>query len=125
MNHRLAISPCRRFSTAVRRPQHSEALPGNAPARRRLQTAGTAVALTALALLLVSAPDSSACAACFGASDSKLAEGMNAGIFALMGVIGSVLFAIAAFFVFIVRRAVTHPLPIPGETISTLGNSNA
>ena len=83
------------------------------------------LALVALALLLVSAPNASACAACFGANDGKLAQGMNAGIFALMGVIGSVLFAIAAFFVFIVRRAVTHPLPMPGETISTLENSNA
>ena len=83
------------------------------------------LALVALALLLVSAPNASACAACFGASDSKLAEGMNAGIFALMGFIGSVLVAIAAFFFYIVRRAATHPLPIPGESISTLENSNA
>ena len=83
------------------------------------------LALAAVALLLAGTPDASACAACFGANDGKLAQGMNAGIFALMGVIGSVLFAIAAFFVFIVRRAVTHPLPIPGETISTLQNSNA
>lgn len=73
----------------------------------------------------MSAPDASACAACFGANDGKLAQGMNAGIFALLGVIGSVLVAIAGFFFFIVRRAVTHPLPIPGEPNSTLENSNA
>ncbi|MSU27252.1 MAG: hypothetical protein CK546_07330 [Pedosphaera sp.] len=83
------------------------------------------LALVALVTLLVSAPDASACAACFGASDSKLAEGMNAGIFALMGVIGSVLFAIAGFFFFIVRRAATHPLPMPAETLSSVATSNA
>jgi hypothetical protein len=85
----------------------------------------TLLALVALALLLMSTPDASACAACFGKSDSKLAEGMNAGIFALMGVIGSVLTAIAGFFWFIVRRAVTHPLPMPAETLSSVETSNA
>ena len=83
------------------------------------------LALVALALLLVSAPDASACAACFGKSDSKLAEGMNAGIFALMGVICSVLLAIAGFFFFIVRRAATHPLPMPAGSLSTVETSNA
>ena len=85
----------------------------------------TFLALVALALLLMSTPDASACAACFGKSDSKLAEGMNAGIFALMGVIGSVLFAIAGFFFFIARRAVTHPLPMPAESLSAVATSNA
>ncbi len=74
--------------------------------------------LAALALLLVGVSDASACAACFGASDSKLAEGMNAGIFTLMGVIGGVLFAIAGFFYYIIRRAALNPLPLPGESIS-------
>lgn len=75
--------------------------------------------LVALALLLASAMDASACAACFGKSDSKLAEGMNAGIFALLGVICSVLVAIAGFFFFIIRRAATHPLPLPTESFSS------
>lgn len=82
-------------------------------------------ALVALALLLLSTSDASACAACFGKSDSKLAEGMNAGIFALLGVICAVLVAIASFFVFIVRRAATHPLPMPSETLSSVETSNA
>jgi hypothetical protein len=73
--------------------------------------------LLAVSVLLVGTVDASACAACFGKSDSKLAEGMNAGILALLFVIGSVLVAIAAFFVFIIRRAATHPLPIPTETL--------
>ena len=85
----------------------------------------TLLALVALALLVASASDACACAACFGASDSKLAEGMNAGIFALMGVIGSVLAAIAGFFWFIVRRAATHPLPMPSESLSPVELSNA
>lgn len=74
-------------------------------------------ALFALVLLLMGAADASACAACFGKSDSKLAEGMNAGIMALLFVITSVLAAIASFFVFIIRRAATHPLPLPTETL--------
>lgn len=84
----------------------------------------TLLALFAMALLILSASGASACAACFGASDSRLAEGMNAGIFALMGVIGGVLFAIAGFFFFIARRAVSHPLPVPSETLSPVESLN-
>jgi len=46
-----------------------------------------------------------ACAACFGASDSAMAKGMNAGILALLTVIGTVLAGAASFFVFLARRA--------------------
>jgi hypothetical protein len=46
-----------------------------------------------------------ACSACYGKSDSALAKGMNMGIFVLLGFIGLVLIGIAAFFVFIIRRA--------------------
>ncbi len=74
-------------------------------------------ALFALVLFFMGTADASACAACFGKSDSKLAEGMNAGIMALLFVITSVLAAIASFFVFIIRRADTHPLPLPTETL--------
>jgi hypothetical protein len=45
-----------------------------------------------------------ACAACYGKSDSPLAQGMNWGIFTLMGVIVTVLATIASFFVYIIRR---------------------
>ncbi|HEY5296965.1 MAG TPA: hypothetical protein VIK59_03485 [Verrucomicrobiae bacterium] len=45
-----------------------------------------------------------ACAACFGRSDSALASGMNWGIFTLMGVIVTVLVAIASFFIYIIRK---------------------
>ncbi len=50
-------------------------------------------------------PAARACAACFGASDSPLAKGMNMGIFALLGVVGLVLGGIAAFFVYLAKRA--------------------
>ena len=46
-----------------------------------------------------------ACAACYGQSDSSLAQGMNWGILSLLGVIVSVLGGVAAFFVFLARRS--------------------
>jgi hypothetical protein len=46
-----------------------------------------------------------ACAACYGQSDSPMAHGMNAGIFALLGVIGIVLCGAGTFFVVLARRA--------------------
>lgn len=66
-----------------------------------------------------------ACAACFGGkSDSPLAEGMNWGIFSLMGVVVCVLGSIAGFFICLARRAAarnaaaTAPAPAPqGELL--------
>ena len=46
-----------------------------------------------------------ACAACYGASDSPLAEGMNWGILSLLGVVGTVLTCFLVFFVHIVRKS--------------------
>jgi hypothetical protein len=46
-----------------------------------------------------------ACAVCFGASDSPLAKGMNAGILTLLAVVVFVLGGIAAFGCYLVRRA--------------------
>jgi hypothetical protein len=55
---------------------------------------------------LVLRPDSLlACAACYGASDSPMAQGMNWGIFSLLAVIGVVLGGVAAFFIYLARRA--------------------
>jgi heme/copper-type cytochrome/quinol oxidase subunit 2 len=71
-----------------------------------------AVVLAAVAL----APSSLlACAACYGRSDSALAEGMNWGIFTLLGVVLTVLTCILVFFVHIVRKeekANSHPAPV-------------
>lgn len=46
-----------------------------------------------------------ACAACYGASDSPMAKGMNWGILSLLGVVACVLGSIASFFVFIGKRS--------------------
>lgn len=46
-----------------------------------------------------------ACAACYGASDSPLAKGMNWGIFTLLGVIVFVLISIASVGFVLARRA--------------------
>jgi hypothetical protein len=64
-------------------------------------------ALVALAALvfLASPQSADACAACYGASDSPLAKGMNMGLLFLLGVIGSVLLAITAFFIFVARNS--------------------
>jgi heme/copper-type cytochrome/quinol oxidase subunit 2 len=48
-----------------------------------------------------------ACAVCFGKSDSKLAEGMNWGIMALLFVVTFVLACISGFFIYIAKRAST------------------
>jgi len=46
-----------------------------------------------------------ACAACYGQSDSPMAQGMNWGIFSLLAVVILVLGAFAAFFVYLAKRA--------------------
>ena len=46
-----------------------------------------------------------ACAACFGKSDSPMAQGMNMGIFSLLAVVGVVLSAVAGFFIFLARKS--------------------
>ena len=61
-----------------------------------------------------------ACATCYGASDSPLAQGMNWGIMVLLGFISCVLLGVTAFFIYIVRRAnalaATPPQLISTET---------
>lgn len=72
------------------------------------------------ALLLCSRPEVFACAACFGQSDSRMAQGMNMGIFALLGVITCVLGGVAAFFIHLARRGSepSQSFPRDLETIS-------
>ena len=63
----------------------------------------------AVGILLLSATvDLSACAVCFGRTDSRLAEGMNMGILALLAVIGSVLAGVVSFFVYVAKRSAAH-----------------
>jgi hypothetical protein len=55
--------------------------------------------------LVMIAPSLFACPACVGGkTDSAMAQGMNAGIFLLMGVIVSVLIGVASVGFYIVRR---------------------
>lgn len=63
--------------------------------------------LAVVLLALVAAlPDRAlACATCYGASDSPLAQGMNWGIVTLLGFVGMVLGGISLFFVHIGRRS--------------------
>lgn len=46
-----------------------------------------------------------ACAACYGKSDSPMAQGMNWGIFSLLVVVVAVLGSIAGFFVYLARKS--------------------
>ena len=62
------------------------------------------LAFAALAAL-AAPPATLACAACYGASDSPLAQGMNLGIMVLLGFIGTVLVGISAFFVHLARNS--------------------
>jgi hypothetical protein len=56
-----------------------------------------------------------ACAACFGRSDSPMAEGMNMGILSLLIIVMAVLAGIASFFIYLMvrsaRLAGTAPAP--------------
>ena len=61
--------------------------------------------LLSVVLAVLLSPGAFACATCFGRSESPLAEGMNMGVLALLGVILTVLLAFATFFVFLARRA--------------------
>lgn len=67
------------------------------------------IAALLMTVLLLLPQSIQACAACFGKSDSKLAEGMNWGILVLLLVVGFVLACISAFFVYIAKRATTSP----------------
>lgn len=72
-----------------------------------------ATILFATVLGVIFAPVASACPACFGKTDSPLADGMNAGIFALLFVVVLVLGGVAAFFIHLARRA-SQPLAADG-----------
>lgn len=50
-------------------------------------------------------PPAWGCATCFGASDAPMAQGMNAGILFLLGVVGFVLSGLGVFFVMLGRRS--------------------
>jgi hypothetical protein len=60
-----------------------------------------------------------ACAACYGKSSAPLAQGMNWGIFTLLGIVVLMLTSIATFFFFLIRREIAAQENIvPEETLS-------
>ena len=61
-----------------------------------------------LAFALLFAPRAAqACAVCFGNSDSKLSQGMLAGVLVLLLVVLAVLGGFVALFIYLARRAAT------------------
>jgi hypothetical protein len=60
-----------------------------------------------------------ACAACYGQSDSPLAQGLNWGIFTLMGCIVCVLGGVAMFFVHVGRKSANTRAAESGELPNT------
>ena len=58
--------------------------------------------------MLVLHQDATACASCFGESDSAMAEGMNAGILTLLLLVGGTLAAITSFFIYLIWRGARH-----------------
>jgi hypothetical protein len=59
-----------------------------------------------MGILVLCAPQAVfACAACYGASDSPLAQGMNWGILTLLVIVFSVMGGIVGFFVHVGRRS--------------------
>ncbi len=53
-----------------------------------------------------------ACPVCFGKSDSPMAQGVNAGIFVMLGVVGCVLAGASVFFVYLARKASHTSSPV-------------
>jgi hypothetical protein len=70
-----------------------------------------------LAALLILPHTASACAVCFGNSDSPWAKALNWGILALLGVVLMVLGGIVAFFVHMAKRARMTQLSVPQEEL--------
>ena len=68
-----------------------------------------------ICLAVVAGSPAFACATCYGASDSPLAQGMNWGILVLLGFVGAVMTGIVAFFVHVGRNS--GKMSVPG-TIS-------
>ena len=76
-------------------------------------------AATLLLTLLLCPQHASACAACYGQTDSPLAKGLIWGVFALIAVVVPLLVGIAAFFIYIAKRsalAAAEPIAQPSES---------
>jgi len=71
--------------------------------------------LLLIALAVVASSRAFACATCYGASDSPLAQGMNWGIMVLLGFVGVVMTGIVAFFVHVGRNSAKMSAPGPNS----------
>jgi len=69
------------------------------------------------AAIMLSAKPALACAACYGASDSAMARGMNWGIFTLLVIVGTVLCGIAGVGILIVKRAANIAAEMPDKPV--------
>ena len=77
----------------------------------------TALVRLLLAAALILPHTASACAVCFGNSDSPWAKALSWGILALLGVVLTVLGGIVAFFVHMAKRARMSQLSVPQEEL--------
>jgi len=71
---------------------------------RRMLKKTKDIGYLALTVMFMLEQNARACATCFGESDAPMADGMNAGIFTLLIVVGGTLMGIAGFFIYIIRR---------------------
>ena len=66
--------------------------------------------LTLVTAGVLLAPHASfACAACYGQSDSPMAQGMNWGILSLLAIVAMVLGGVGTFFVFLAKKSAALP----------------
>ena len=63
-------------------------------------------AMLAFGIIILLPSAASACATCYGGNiDSSMADGMNWGIFTLLGVVGTVLAAFLTFLIYATRKS--------------------
>lgn len=76
-----------------------------------------------IALLFViaaAAPQAQACAVCFGNSDSRMSQGMMAGVLALLMVVLAVLGGFVALFVHLARRSAAAAAELEKESTTAV-----
>lgn len=73
--------------------------------------------------MMMAAPSASACAVCFGRTDSPLGKGLHWGVLALLVFIATMLAAFGAFAVYLARRSVAAELENESGTESRVDDS--
>lgn len=97
----------------------------NTPIASRFRGNPSRLAGVLVAAILFVVPRSVlACATCFGASDSDLAQGMNWGILSLLVVVVGVLSGFATFFVYIARRSASLAARTENPAPAAIANEN-